>query len=145
MVHYFKTKNCVLIIPSEPQCIYLYSLSTNNCQIFPINISCPMSYPKAVCSRNEQYIIVFGNLNNNINVFDLKLRKTWTSNIKKDTFVREVTIISDINKEELLCFGYIRQCWASSKFIRTRFLPYYLIKLIDAYFAFEIIHMMNTD
>eukprot|EP01084_Bolivina_argentea_P182289 314722_1 len=38
MVHYLKTKNCVLIIPSEPQCIYLYSLSTHECDILPINI-----------------------------------------------------------------------------------------------------------
>eukprot|EP01084_Bolivina_argentea_P231281 390059_1 len=46
-IHYFKTKNSVLIIPNECKDIYLYSLSTNKCQIYPIQIP-EISLPRGV-------------------------------------------------------------------------------------------------
>eukprot|EP01084_Bolivina_argentea_P194015 332848_1 len=159
-VHYLKTNNSVLIIPDKCSYIYLYSLSTNKCDILAMNtsnsVSCgilPISYPSCVLSRNEHYLIAFSYFNTDVRsdvhtdifLFDLKIRKTWKSNIENNEGT-EVTIRSDMKKEELLCFGYLRQCWNSQEFLNIRFLSNDLIQCMNAYFSIEIIHIMNpTD
>ncbi len=145
IVHYLTSTNEVLIIADRCKTIDHYSLSTNKYEkTLPITTSGVMWWPQGVLTRNEQYMIVYGLVEDYIYICDIKLQKAWESDIKKEKDMK-IAIISDIQKEELLCCGYIRKCWKLSKFKQIRVLPYYLTQIIDAYFAIETIHMMNTE
>ncbi len=118
--------------------IFWFSILTNKCET--------IYWPQGVLSRNEQYIIVFSVLQNNIWICDLKLQKSWKSNIKTWKIdIKYTVIISDIKKEELLCFGYIRFLWKILQCEQILFPPFYLMKMIDAFFTIETIHIMNKD
>ncbi len=131
-----------IIISTNSKHVYRCSLSTKKYMVkYQSRI---LWYPQGLLTRNKKYIIVYDLKDDFIFICDIKLQKAWESNIKKEKDMK-FAIISDIQKEELLCCGYIRKCWKLSKFKQITVLPYYLTQIIDAYFAIETIHMMNTE
>ena len=145
-MHYLPSKKSILIMPNNQNKMYLYSLITNLCHELPIYLMDEMWRPISVITRNKQYVFQLNRCNNpRFNILDLKKMHLKRSNIKtpNEIKVTAMSIRSNCIKEQILSFGYFRHCWNSSDFAKIMFLPHYLIKIIDSYFAIEIIHIMH--
>ena len=72
--------------------------------------------------------------------------EVFTCKIKQPSIkhIESLCIRNDTNKQELSTSGYIRQCWNMKQFKDIRYPPAYLIKIIERYVCFEIIHYMNS-
>eukprot|EP01084_Bolivina_argentea_P240260 403688_1 len=147
-IHYLKSKSCVLIVPGGSKHMYLYHLSTKQCKHIPMRMH---SYFRgsSILTRNEQYFIeiVVNISTSEIHVYDLKRYSKWISNICLPTNVKncQAMIRSNIGKEEMLTFGYVRDCWNGSEFNNIQYPPLYLVKLIDSFHVIETVHIMTAE
>ena len=104
------------------------------------------SLAASVTVKNEKYIIFFGKNGGNSNdimIWDRNQQKLLQSKIKCPMSGRfNATLVYDDNRDELLTFGFINECFRSSAFEDIRKLPHYLIQLIRRRISIEYVHLL---
>eukprot|EP01084_Bolivina_argentea_P215186 365308_1 len=154
-MHYLKSRDSVLLLYGKRQDVklykdygmdsklYLYSLLTKQCESLPIKLLINIKFSESVLTRDEKYVILCGG--GHFYVVNLK----EMSIIKKEISVPciqtgKMIIVSDEKVEELLSFGYIRNCWNLPSFSNIIYPPFYLTQLMNSYFTKEMIHMISA-
>ena len=66
------------------------------------------------------------------------------SDIKTPTIARATAIITrDDERDSLLTFGFVNQCYKMEEFGDVQALPFYIIKLMEKWVCFEMIHVIQ--
>ena len=101
----------------------------------------------AVLTKDERHIICFLEPQDQfaeIYVLDIITMKVRKSKINApSSYAVTLCVTQNINKQ-LSTSGFIRKCWTLKEFTGMRFPPVYLIKIVESYVNFEIIHYLNT-
>eukprot|EP01084_Bolivina_argentea_P309916 536128_1 len=137
-------KSDLSYITNNLQC-YLYSLTNNKYDVSNITIRSNLLNPKGVVTRDLRYCIFLNQQNRNILIIDMHLKISTTSAFATLFENMCPAIHSDHVKDELLTFGFIRNCWNSPDFATLLFPPYVLIKNIDQCYINEKIYITNTN
>ena len=112
-----------------------------------------------VSSVNEEYIIAFGASqpsvidmhihNDGIFVYNIEEKTMQKSKIKcpqscESLYYHAVSMRNE-QRDELMVFGFVNRCFASSEYQNIQRLPYYLVRLIAEWTSNEWIHLIDDD
>ena len=97
-----------------------------------------------IATKNENYLIfVSGGNFNSIFVYDVRKDVMIKSDIKKPTNDFSCVIITrNDDRDNLLTFGFVGECYKKREYKNIQKLPFYLIKMIDSWVCFETVHLL---
>lgn len=93
-----------------------------------------------VLTADERFVIVFTQRIQIIDLYRQCLRKT-DINCPKRSFETKTVIRNDKYSQDIITFGFIRNCWRDPLFRGKEILPVYLIKIIERYYYYQVIHL----
>ena len=109
-----------------------------------------------IATTNGNYLIFIDgtNLEKNemdhfIYIYDVKAKDLIKSDVKMPENISGTAATSAItrnnDKENLLTFGFVNQCFNTKNYENMQQLPFYLIKLIEKWVCFETMHVIIDD
>ena len=105
-------------------------------------------------SSAGDYIIFVGGMNittyamiPSIFVYDVKYKKLMKSDIPTAETESFTGLVLTRNKdnEDVLTFGFVRDCYKMKQLRNTQSVPFYLIKFIGKWICYEIVHMIGHE
>eukprot|EP01084_Bolivina_argentea_P216306 367518_1 len=141
-VMHLLSKQSVIIMPEYSDCAYLYSLQTNNCIKIYSNEKDDNGFERAIVTKNEKFVIRFM-ADQEIFILDLNTMKLLRSAIRTpvSSYIRCIFLRHQNDKEHLVTFGFVRKCWNLSEFESILYPPFYIIKIIQSYISFAMVHV----
>ncbi len=129
--------------------ILQYNISTQECTKLSIPLPRRIMHVCCLQAINGQYILIFGGCTtgscyNDIYVYSIKREIMTTSTIKcpaKSIFGG--IVVNNRLKDEKCVFGYVRCTWKTCKFSNYFTMPYYLLKIINAYYLEEYVYLLD--
>ena len=136
--------------------LYQYSVSHKVWNKLNISMPKPLSHFGIVSTRCERYVIILGGIvdvlnydvddSDDIFIYDTKNNSFSKSNVlcpKKAAY--HAIIINDMDHDEVLTFGYIRDCYKKDSFADLQVLPPHLIRFILNWVCYEYIHLIENQ
>ena len=99
-----------------------------------------------VSTKNDRYVILLGGYGNDqsIYIYDVKHNVFKKSKIKcQQRGEFNALITNDMDRNNLLTFGYINNCYKLDNFSNVQLLPLYLIKIVAKYAFNQQIYLMS--
>eukprot|EP01084_Bolivina_argentea_P015570 29176_1 len=107
-----------------------------------------------VATTNERYIIILGgtdailgsNYADAIFIYDTRNNVFVKSKIKcPEEAEYNAILMNDSKRNEMITFGFVRDCYKAETFVGVRSLPQYLIKIVCCYFCIEEIYLLKRN
>eukprot|EP01084_Bolivina_argentea_P092450 166312_1 len=156
---YLSLKQSILFIggscfhyPYEWTTNNMYLYNTNNGKVSKTNntLPIPLAFFGYVLTRNQKYVVIFGGIIDDkqektddiyiLNTDMMTFRKSVIKCPCKDSF--QAILFCDEHREQIITFGFIRQCWKSKQFLTLQYPPNYICQLINQWFVDEYVHLI---
>ena len=107
-----------------------------------------------VCTQHQDFIILINKFANvltfemtdNIFIYDLNNNTIKESAIRSPTMKLSTSITTrNVERDSLLTFGFIRDCYRLTAFVAVQKLPFYIIKFIEEWVCFETLHLISIQ
>eukprot|EP01084_Bolivina_argentea_P279150 477202_1 len=131
--------------------IYEYKIEHSKWYKLPIKL--PKKYwTECINVIQNKFVLLLGGYNDSdgyhddIFIFSIKDRTFKKSTIKcprESTYAS--VVMNDQKRDEKIVFGFVRKQWKVSKISDHCFPPLYLIKLMNAYYLNEFIHLLDKQ
>jgi hypothetical protein len=154
-VIHFKSKHCILsfggIIDGHvSDSVYCFSLLSKEWNKLQIKMPIKLHSFGIVKTRSERFVILFGGMQANaalsgdIWIFDTLKNVFTRSNLKTPSRGEfHAAIINDSgDKDEVLTFGFVSQCFKLKEFAAVQPLPFYLIQFISKWMQNQTVHLL---
>ncbi len=130
--------------------IWKYSTKTKHWCELKITLPVKLAGFGVVSTKNEQYIIILGGSislgegSDNIFIYDIIKNKFMISKIKcPEKAEYQAILFNNSLRDEILTYGYIKNCFKNPMFNNVQLLPTYLVKMIGVYYCLEQIHLIG--
>eukprot|EP01084_Bolivina_argentea_P128081 226453_1 len=161
---YLKSQKCLLSFGAGQYLRYnnswyqnysVYQFSFVDRQWTNLNVKIPTDVGirySATC-KSEEYILLLGGGDgystefvDDILIYDTKNRSFTKSKIRcphKDAYFGAIT--NDGKHDEMLCFGFVNDCYKANNFGDVQLLPFALVQLVNSYFCHEELHLFEKQ
>ena len=155
-VIYLKSQQCILLFGGRGsywrRSVHRFSISDNTWNKLDCKLPRSMNSCGIVKTRNERFIILFGgNISNvknsdDIYIYDVRNNEVVKSEIKapmSGCFRASVTDYPE--RDNKLCFGFVRDAYNDEDFIDLQKLPLYLMDFISKWYQHQEIYLLEIS
>eukprot|EP01084_Bolivina_argentea_P072619 131857_1 len=153
---YLKSKKAVLLCGGHKfgfvfqDSIFLFSCIDSTWKELSIKIPLKLSGFGIVATTNEQYVIILGGwcggqlYSDHIFIYDTRNNTFSQSKIKCPVKgMYRAIIMNNSNRDEVVSYGFMRDCYKSENFINVQLLPENLTKIICCYYCYEEVYLLK--
>lgn len=142
-VQYLPSKNAILIIPGYTTTyVYMYYPDKWDCRHkWDLTLDNEKRDADCVITADERFVIIFTRRIQIIDLYKMCLRKT-DIRPPNNKSTNKAVIRNDKYLQNIITFGFVRNCWKYPAFKGIDLLPVYLTKIIEKYYHYEVVHVL---